>query len=668
MTTTATRQQVGTSEQPSLLLRRPPTWLLAVGVLVVWIAAWAALRGNDTLPLDGLGKTALHDWFTERKSDLIDSRDTNVLMQATTALSDGLSAVGGWLQELIAQPASPRPVPQIGWLGVVGLVTWIGFTVAGWRIALLVALSFLSFGYLGYWEDSMDLLIVTFFAVAVALVVGLPLAVAMATSRSVTTVVTPVLDVLQTVPSFIYLLPLTLFFGIGLPAAVAATVLYAAPPVIRIAAHGIRGVSSTTIEATDSLGQTGRQRLLQVQLPMAKKTIIVGVNQTIMAALSMATIAAFVDGPGLGKPVLQALQQQAVGTAFVAGLCIVVMAVMLDRTTTAASERAEKVARSGGLGRRRHRFVVAGSGVAALVLVYVSRTYMDAAEFPETKIGTRFAQAVQSAADAFTSTVDTVTTTYKDQVTLLLLDPLQSLLADSPWWLAGAAIAAFALVLGGLRAMSTTLVCLAGIYVTDLWHDAMITLTMVLVATIFVMILALVFGVWMARRRSVDVVLRPVLDAAQTLPPFVYLIPALMLFEATRFTAIVAAIIYAAPIAIKLVADGVTAVSPTTVEAATAAGSTPWQLITQVQIPMARGALVLAANQGLLYVLSMTVIGGLVGAGALGYDAVLGFSQGEYFGKGLAAGAAIVFLGILLDRTTRRAAERTGAGVARGAA
>ncbi len=147
------------------------------------------------------------------------------------------------------------------------------------------------------------------------------------------------------------------------------------------------------------------------------------------------------------------------------------------------------------------------------------------------------------------------------------------------------------------------------------------------------------------------------------MPPFVYLIPALLLFGPTRFTAIVAAVIYAAPVAIKLVADGIKGVSPTTVEAATAAGSTPWQVITRVQLPMARSGLVLAANQGLLFVLSMTVIGGLVGAGALGYDSVLGFSQGEFFGKGIAAGAAIVFLGIMLDRVTRRAAERTGAGV-----
>src|SRR5262249_17930530 len=155
-----------------------------------------------------------------------------------------------------------------------------------------------------------------------------------------------------------------------------------------------------------------------------------------------------------------------------------------------------------------------------------------------------------------------------------------------------------------------------------LWNFSMITLTMTLVATVFVMVLALVFGVWMGRSRTVDRVLRPWLDAGQTMPAFVYLIPVLALFGPTRFTAIVAAIIYAAPAAIKIVADGIRAVSVTTIEAATSTGSNTWQIITKVQIPMAKGAVLLATNQGLLYVLSMAVIGGLVGAGALGYDIV----------------------------------------------
>ena len=138
----------------------------------------------------------------------------------------------------------------------------------------------------------------------------------------------------------------------------------------------------------------------------------------------------------------------------------------------------------------------------------------------------------------------------------------------------------------------------------------------------------------MGRSRRADTVIRPFLDAFQMIPPFVYLVPALALFGAGRFTAIVAAVAYAVPIATKLVADGIRGVSPTTVEAARSSGSTRWQMITKVQLPMAREALVLATNQGLLYVLSMVVIGGMVGGGSLGYIVVSGFSPGPAVRQG----------------------------------
>ena len=200
-----------------------------------------------------------------------------------------------------------------------------------------------------------------------------------------------------------------LFFGIGASAAVVCTLVYALPPIIRIAGHGIRSVSPTTIEATDSSGQTSRQRLMKVQLPMARATIVVGLNQTIMAALSMATLAAFVDGPGLGKPVLRALIKNDVGGAFVPGMLIVVMAIMLDRTTTAASQRADKAAR-GGTDPRIRRIMLASACVAVGVCIYVSRTYTWAARFPESELGPKTADQVDRFFVWFTDTFDGLTT------------------------------------------------------------------------------------------------------------------------------------------------------------------------------------------------------------------------------------------------------------------
>ncbi len=630
-------------------------WVLVI--LVVWYLVWLLTKGSNTLELPGREHTDLHQSLTEFRDSVIAGRDTNPVMQVTTAIADGFRSTVAWLQELVSMPAFPRPVPQIGWLGVTAVATLIGYAVANWRIALLVAATFFSFGLFGYWTDSIDLLLVTLFSVAIAVLIGMPLAVWIGTSSRANAVISTLLDLMQTMPTFVYLIPVVLFFGIGVSGAVVCTLVYALPPIIRIAGHGIRSVSATTIEATDSAGQTSWQRLRKVQIPMARKTIIVGLNQTMMAALSMATIASYIDGPGLGKPVLNALIKNDVGGAVVPGLLIVAMAVMLDRTATAASERGEIVARGGGGDPKVRRIALIAGAVATLVAIYLSRYYTWAAEFPENALARRVSNVADDVVLWFTDTFGPAAEWIKDLITTLVLNPLQSLLAESPWWLAAAAITGIAFAVGRWAAVLPTVLCLAGIWYLDLWHDAMVTLTMTLVATLLVMVLAIVFGVWMARRKTVDLALRPILDAGQTIPPFVYLIPVLALFGPTRFTAIVAGIIYAAPAAVKLVADGVKAVSPTTLEAARAAGSTTWQEITKVQLPMARASLVLAANQGLLYVLAMAVIGGMVGAGALGYDVVLGFSRSEEWGKGLAAGLTIVLLGIMIDRICRAGAN-----------
>ncbi len=665
MTALATRPEpdasapVEAESRGSVAARR---WAWTAVIVAAWVVVWKLTEGKHTLALPGREHTDLHQNLTDFRDSVLASRDTNPIVQATYQIGEWFVSLFDWLARMVSVPDFPRPVPQIGWLGVLAAAVWVGYAVANLRIAVLVGATFAAFGIFGYWSDSIDLLIITFVAVALATLVGIPFAVYYGTGGKVGVgIITSVLDFMQTMPTFVYLGPIVLFFGIGASSAVVCTLIYALPPIIRIAGHGIRSVSPTTIEATDSSGQTARQRLTKVQLPMARSTIVVGLNQTIMAALSMATLAAYVDGPGLGKPVLRALVKNDVGGAFVPGVLIVAMAIMLDRSTTAASERADKAARGGDDPRLRRIVLVAGV-VAVAVCVYLSRSYTWAARFPESEAGPRTAHQVDRFFEWFTDTFDGVTGGLKDVVTSALLNPLQSLLAESPWYVTGAAMCALAFVLGRGRALGAAAVCLAGIWFFDLWHDAMITLNMVLVATLLVMILALVFGVWMARQRAVDLALRPLLDAGQTIPPFVFLIPVLAMFGPTRFTAIIAGVVYAAPVAIKLVADGIKSVSPSTLEASRSTGCTTWQEITKVQLPMARQSLVLATNQGLLYVLSMVVIGGLVGAGALGYDAVLGFSRSEEWGKGAAAGITIVLLGVMIDRICRSAAAQDTSG------
>jgi glycine betaine/proline transport system permease protein len=703
-TTITTEPAASKEEQPTVEYgKNRRTGLKLLAIVVVWVGLWLILRGTQTRELGFQDTTGFHSWLNEIRDWVqLHGPDNWFFGGVLGTIGDAFNAVFEALQKLISIPASPRPVPEIGWLGVVAIAAWVSWAVAGIRSMLLVTASMLFFGIFGLWAESMDLLLVTVLSVIVCFVLGLPTGILMARNKTVSTVVTPVLDIMQTMPPFAYLAPIALGFGIGPTTGIVLTVIYAFPPLVRITEHGIRSVPATTIEAARSMGLTNRQMLRQVQLPMAKRTIVVGINQSMMAALSMATIAALVNGPGLGKPVVAALQVQNIGAASVAGLAIVLMAIMLDRTTTAASERSTAQSRTGiasvsgpgvmlagialealprwakedaGKGVRQPRLTNAGRwmvrglwGVPVIVAVLVSRSQINLAQFPDRDVwpfitpidGQNLSKGINNLSDWVIDKVDVVTLALKDGVTNGVINPFQDLLADSPWWLMGVVILLVAFVLGGIRPLIISAVCLAIIFATGLWNDSMVTLAMTLIATVLVMAVAVVLGVGMGRSRRTDTIIRPFLDAFQTIPPFVYLVPALALFGVGRFTAIMAALAYAVPIATKLVADGIRGVSPTTVEAAMASGITRWQMITKVQLPMAREALVLATNQGILYVLSMVVIGGMVGGGSLGYIVVSGFSQDQLFGKGLAAGIAITALGVMLDRIARHAAARAG--------
>ena len=702
MTTTTTTPAETKEEQPQVEYgKNRHTALKLLGILVVWVVVWVVLKGNQTRALGFQDTTGFHSWLNDIRDWVqLHGPDNWFFGGLLGFIGDVFNGVFEFLQKLISIPAAPRPVPEIGWLGVVAIAAWVTWAVAGIRSTILVTISMLLFGVFGLWTESMDLLLVTILSVVVCFIVGLPTGILMARSKTLSTVITPVLDIMQTMPPFAYLAPIALGFGIGPTTGIVLTVIYALPPLVRITEHGIRSVPATTIEAARSMGLTNMQMLRQVQLPMAKRTIVVGINQSMMAALSMATIAALVNGPGLGKPVVAALQIQDIGGAAVAGIAIVLMAIMLDRTTTAASERSSSQGRlasvsapgvmlagvviealprwakeDAGKGVIKPRLTTAGTWliravwfIPVIVAVLLSRQQINLATFPNRDVwpfikpidGRSLTQAINDFSTWFIDKVDVVTLQLKDSVTSWIINPFQDLLAQSPWWLMAVVILGIAFVVGGVRPLITSVVCLAIIFLVGLWHDAMITLAMTLIATVLVMLVAVVLGVAMGRSKRTDTIIRPFLDAFQVIPPFVYLVPALALFGVGRFTAIMAALAYAVPIATKLVADGIRGVSPTTVEAANSSGITTWQMITKVQLPMAREALVLATNQGILYVLSMVVIGGLVGGGSLGYIVVSGFSQDQLFGKGLAAGIAITAMGVMLDRIARHAAARAG--------
>jgi glycine betaine/proline transport system permease protein len=625
--------------------------LALLGFAIAAAVVYVVFQGVGTLPHDEsyplfLSINEVRDWVEANRDALV----------VFDAIREGIGALVGAFEAFLA---------TIGWPGTLGVVGALGAIFGGLRLATLAVAGFAALGLLGLWESSMETLAQMLAAVLIALIVGIPLGIVGGRSKRFGAFITPILDVMQILPTFVYLAPMTLLFGIGVPAATIATLIYAIPPAIRITALGIRGVDGSTMEAARSLGSTRWQVLTKVQLPLARRTIGIGVNQTIMMALSMVVITALIGTPGLGADVLRALQQVNVGAAFQAGLAVVILAIVLDRLTDRAGEWMDPRFRRSDTSRRRQRVRYLAAGGVVLATILYARTLADPTAFPDA-ILIDLSDPVNAAVDWFTSTFATVTAAIKDGFTILILNPLEKFLTEAPWWWMVGVVAVVGWYVSGVRAAIIGGVCLGLVALVGLWEHGMQTLATVLVATALTLGIGILVGILSARNDRFKAILRPGLDIAQTMPAFVYLIPAIALFAPSRFTAIVASVIYAVPPVIRLVDAGIRGVSATTVEAAVAAGSTERQVLWKVRLPLSRRALQVATNQGIVMVLAMVVVGGLVGAGALGFDVVSGFTQREDFGKGFAAGIAIVLLGVMLDRITQGAGGRPSTEGARG--
>lgn len=625
--------------------------VLLLGAAVVGVLLYLVFANQGTLPHDE--EYPLFQSLNGVKAWVDQNRESIILFALVR------EAVGGLVG------AFENLIGALGWPGVLAGTAALGAIFGGWRLAVGAALGLASIGLLGLWTEGMQTLAQMLAAVVIALAIGIPLGIVAGRSERFRSFVTPILDVMQIMPTFAYLAPLTLLFSIGISSATIATLIYAIPPAIRITALGIRSVSETTVEAARSLGSTRSQILAKVQLPLARRTIGIGVNQTIMMALSMVVITALIGAPGLGLSVLRALQQVNVGLAFQAGLAIVILAIVLDRLTDRAGEWMDPRFRRSDQARvsPRLRYGIAAAAVAGAALA--SRALEEPSAFPDA-LEIRLVDPVNAVSKWITTSFGEGTAAIKDVASIVVLNPLEGVLTSAPWWLIVGAVLTIAWVISGRRAAVIATACLVAVVLLGLWEHSMQTLASVLIATALTLVLGVAIGILSARNDRFRSLLRPFLDAAQTLPAFVYLIPAVALFSPSRFTAIAAALVYAIPPVIRLVDAGIRAVPVTVVEAATAAGTTSRQLLWKVQLPLSRRALLVAANQGIVMVLAMVVVGALVGAGALGNDVIGGFAQGEDFGKGLAAGTALVLLGIMLDRITQGAGGRPSTAASRG--
>ncbi|MEU0049841.1 ABC transporter permease subunit [Streptomyces sp. NPDC006309] len=625
---------------PRLLRSRAAGKLLLLAVLAAVLAPWAAthwpgaawpheLTVSLTKPL-----ATASDW-------VMDNRDSHPLFlyffgYISNAVIWAVRAV--YLTLLAA-----------GWAGVTAFGALTAWRLGGVRLAAGTAVAVLACGALGMWVPTMQTLALMVVAVLASVAVGTVLGLGAGLSDRLDRALRPVLDTMQVLPAFAYLLPVVLVFGIGVPAAVLATVVYAAPPMARLTSLGLRGADPEVLEAVESLGSTPRQRLLTARIPLARKELLLGLNQTIMMALSMAVIAAVIGAGGLGDRVYQALASVDVGAALAAGIPIVLLAVVLDRVTGAAGAGIPATGRTRTIGWPYALAVTVAAALAARLLGALDwpSGWTLAIAGPVNRCVDWMTSHLYSGVPVIGGTAD-----WAGHFTTWVLDPVRDGLQWLPWWSLLLVVAALAWLIGTWRTALTAVLAMAAIGVLGVWEPSLDTLSQVLAAVAVTLVLGFATGIAAARSDRVERALRPVLDVCQTMPQFVYLIPVVALFGVGRAPAVAAAVVYALPAVVRITAQGLRQVDQAALESARSLGATGRQQLWQVQLPLARRSLLLAVNQGVVLVLAVVIIGGLVGGGALGYDVAFGLAQGD-LATGLVAGAAIVCLGLMLDRVTQ---------------
>ena len=601
---------------------------------------------------------------------------------------------------------------SLPWVVVIFLVTIAAYLSAGLRLALFTLCATFYMVLIGYWDESMNTLSLVIISVPMAVLIGFGLGVWGYFSKRAEKIIMPILDIFQTVPTFAYLLPILLLFGFGTVVGLIASILYSFPPMVRNTILGLKRVPENIIESAIMSGADAKQLFWQAMLPSCKKQILLGVNQSTMAALSMVIIAAIIGGTAdIGWEVLYYIRKAEVGQSLVVGLVIALMAIIIDRITSGFAMTSDQVKLDSPLQNNTKinylQFAVLGS----VILFILSRIFLLLDDWPynlsawlarhindlfdvfvetfraeikqiknytlffimlPTKIG--FQQAVSPFTWGFQlETVHKVLyfssflmvslwflKNKKNEIfvfTLLLMIFMYVGLTQMPWPTLIIIYSFFAWRIGGYKLAIGTFLGLSFIIVSGMWPEAMISVYLCGIAVVFCFVVGTSFGVLAAHNAIVSAILRPINDTLQTIPLFVILIPFVMLFKIGDFTALLAIIIYAIVPSIRYAEHGIRNLPNEVIEASKMMGATNIQILFLVKMPLAMPVIMLGLNQTIMYGIAMLVIAALIGTNGLEQIVFIGLTDGN-MGKGFVAGISMAIIAMIVDRITKTISEK----------
>jgi glycine betaine/proline transport system permease protein len=538
-------------------------------------------------------------------------------------------------------------IPPVSWVAMVAVLALLAYWVRDRALALLVGLCFCYLAVFGQWDSAMLTLSSVIVAVPLGVLGGVLLGILAHRHPWFEKAIGPVLDLMQTVPVFAYLVPILFLFGFGAVAAMTATMIYAMPPMVRCTMLALKQVPTEVVEFGRMAGCTKRQMTWKVLIPAARPTLMVGLNQVIMLSLNMVIIASMIGAEGLGRDVLYALRRLAIGEGLEAGVAITLLAIALDRLSQAyAAKRPEHGRARGGLWQRHAHLIIVlsiilGATIVGFVIPAISR-YPDS--FAVTT-GPYWNALVEWININFFDVIDAI----KSWLLINALIPFKRFLLGLPWIGVVGLVALAGFQLGGWRLALPVAGLVGFIAVTGNWEKGMITTYLIGISVLIASMIGLPVGVWAARNDRAHRVVQVIIDTLQTLPAFVYLIPVVMLFRVGDFSAMIAVVFYSLAPAIRYTDHGIRQVPQHIIEAATAAGCTRRQLLWRVQIPLALPEIMLGINQTVMLGLSMLVITALVGTRDLGQEVYIALTKADS-GRGLVAGVCVACIAMTSDR------------------
>lgn len=548
--------------------------------------------------------------------------------------------------------------PALPWTVVAGGVAILGYALSGWGLAAFSGLAFVYIAIFGQWEPSMQTLSFVLIAAPMSIMLGLIFGVWAYKSKTVETVLNPLLNVAQIMPHFSYLIPVMVFYGIGDHAGAIATIIFATPPMVRLTILGLKKVPPEVEEAGRMSGCNNWQLLKQVLLPTARRDILIGVNQVIMQCLAMVVIASLIGAKGLGNELLIALNRLRIGLALEIGICIVLIAIVLDRLSLAwANKQTDYFADLSFRERHKHLLLFLVVFAVGIVLAYFGKfVFREGFNYlyliPHNK-GITTAEFWQAGVDWIWDTFFYTLKGFNEWLITEVLIPLKNAYLNMP------VVATFTLamgagfIVGGIRSAIIVGCFLLFIALTEWWDRALITAYLMSAAVIISGIIGIIVGTLCAQHPGSSRFILGVCDTFQTFPSFIYLIPVMMLFGVTDTSVLIAIVVYATIPATRYTVEGLRSVPQSLHDAGSMSGVNRLQRFFSIELPISFPHVALGINQTVVFALSMVIIGALIGTDDLGQLILKSLSDKAGVGNGLVLGLCVAFIGLAIDQILR---------------